>query len=133
VTLSNANYERIYKSDCPDGTKVVWRFFDWKTITPDTGSKIEFWAETEADPALFLTLPIAPIAVAANNVVQVGTASGAPVTMFTGNLVDPKLQDAMLKSQLYLKVTARFVMNTEKTASPTLTDWRASYSCVPAE
>ena len=83
--------------------------------------------------ALFLTLPIAPIAVAANNVVQVGTASGAPVTMFTGNLVDPKLQDAMLKSQLYLKVTARFVMNTEKTASPTLTDWRASYSCVPAE
>ncbi len=133
VTFGNANYERIYKSDCPDGTKVIWRFFDWKTVTPATGSKIEFWAETEADPTLFATLPKAPVAVTATNVVDVGTASGAPVTMFTGNLVDPKLQAKMLKSQLYLKVTARFIVNTEKTASPTLTDWRASYSCVPAE
>jgi len=127
------NYERIYKSDCPDGTKVVWRFFDWKTVTPASNSRIEFYAETQADQTLFSTLPPAPTAVNAMGVVNVGTASGAPITTFTGNSVDQLLAGQMLKSQQYLKITIRFVINSEGTASPILKDWRQSYSCVPAE
>jgi len=68
-----------------------------------------------------------------DSVVQVGIVTGAPVTTWTGNAVDPLLQDKMLKSQEYLKVTVRFVPNTELSASPILKNWRQSYSCVPAE
>jgi hypothetical protein len=32
-----------------------------------------------------------------------------------------------------LKITIRMVPNDELTASPTLTNWRQNYSCVPAE
>jgi len=127
------NYERIYHSDCMDGSKVVWRFFDWQTVTPATDSSIEFFAETQADPGLFSSLPVAPNAVASDTVVKVGTATGAPVTIWTGNAVEPLLEDKNLKSQEYLKITIRFVPNTEANASPILKDWRQSYSCVPAE
>jgi hypothetical protein len=133
LAVAPANYERIYQADCAEGSKVVWRFFDWKTVTPATGSKLEFLAETEADPTLFATLPPAPTPVTADGVVLVGTASGAPVTVWTGNEVNGLLTDKKLKSQLYLKITVRFSPNTEHTASPILTDWRQSYSCVPAE
>jgi len=127
------NYERIYHADCMDGTKVVWRFFDWQTVTPPTGSRLEFFAETQADPTEFSTLPTAPAPVSSDTVVSIGSASGAPVTVWTGNAVDPLLQDKMLKSQEYLKITVRFVPNSEYNASPILKDWRQSYSCVPAE
>ena len=127
------NYERIYRSDCKGGTKVVWRFFDWQTVTPKTNSKIEFFAETQADPELFSTLPVAPTTVTSDAVVYVGTATGAPVTIWTGNAVEPLLQEKTLKSQEYLKITVRFVPNSEFNASPVLKDWRQSYSCVPAE
>ena len=127
------NYERIYRSDCMDGTKVVWRFFDWQTVTPPTGSSIEFFAETQADPSEFATLPVAPNGVTSDTVVKVGSASGAPVTVWTGNAVEPLLAAKMLKSQEYLKITIRFLPNTEFSASPILKDWRQSYSCVPAE
>ncbi len=133
TTVAPQNYERIYHSDCMDGSKVVWRFFDWQTVTPATGSSIEFFAETQADPSLFSTLPVAPNAVVSDTVVKVGTATGAPVTIWTGNAVEPLLEEKMLKSQEYLKVTVRFVPNTEFNASPILKDWRQSYSCVPAE
>lgn len=133
VAILPQNYERIYRADCMDGTKVVWRFLDWQTITPATGSRLEFFAETQADPSQFSTLPLAPAPVTSDTVVSVGTASGAPLTLWTGNAVDPLLQDKMLKSQEYLKVTVRFVPNAEYNASPVLKNWRQSYSCVPAE
>ncbi len=127
------NWERIYESDCPDGTKVVWRFFDWQTVTPATGSRLEVFAETQVDPSLFQVLPPAPNLVAATGVVAVGTITGDPVTNWTGNAVDPLLEAKMLKSQNYLKITIRFIPNSEGTASPVLKNWRQSYSCVPAE
>ena len=129
-----ANYERVYKADCPDGTKPIWRFFDWKAITPDTNSKIEFYAETQADPALFSTLAPYPGAIMASDVVQLGTASGPTIPDWVGASVSERLDvDKMLKSQLYVKITIRFVPNTELTKTPVLQNWRQSYSCVPAE
>ena len=129
-----ANYERIYMADCPDGTKPVWRFFDWKAITPDTNSKLEFYAETQADPALFSTLPEYSGAVSANDVVLLGSASGPTLPDWVGASVSERLAvDKMLKSQQYVKITIRFVPNMELTKSPVLQNWRQSYSCEPAE
>jgi len=133
IGVAPQNYERVYHSDCPDGTKVVWRFFDWQTETPATDSRLEFFAETSADLNQFSTLPVAPNAIMSDTVVSLGWASGDPVTVWTGTAVEPLLRDKMLKSQEYLKITVRFMPNTEGNASPILKDWRQSYSCVPAE
>ena len=133
VSYGYENWERIYESDCQEGTKPVWRFFDWQTVTPDTGSRLEIFAETEADPSLFSVVPTAPNLVSITGVVPLATISGPPITNWTGNSVDLALDQVMLKSQQYLKITVRFIPNDEGTASPVLKDWRQSYSCVPAE
>ena len=133
LILGPANYERNYQAVCDSGSKPVWRFFDWQTVTPSSNSKIEFYAQTSATGSDFATLPVYPTAVSTAGVVKVGTASGAPITTWTGGDVGAALLAAGLKSQQYLKVTMRFVPNDELTASPTLTQWRQNYSCVPAE
>ncbi len=128
-----ANYERVYTAVCDNGAKPVWRFFDWEDITPSSNSKIEFYAQTSATGTDFATLPNYPTMVTTAGVVAVGTASGAPNTTWIGGDVGAKLVTAGLKSQKYLKVTIRMVPNDELTKSPTLTNWRQNYSCVPAE
>jgi hypothetical protein len=136
MSLSPANYERSYTAVCGTGTKPVWRFFDWETVTPNTNSKIEFYAQTSTTGTDFATLPAYPAMVtvgSATGVVKLGTATGAPNTTWIGTDVGAALVAIGLKSQLYLKVTIRIVPNDELTASPTLTNWRQSYSCVPAE
>jgi len=137
LVVGSQNYERIYKADCPDGTKPIWRFFDWKTTTPDTDSALEFYAESQADPANFHTLPVAPAPIngAPDGVAFLKTVTGPPVVDWTGADVDVSLQalDPTQKSQEYLKITIRFIPNAERTKSPILNDWRQIYSCVPAE
>jgi PA14 domain len=136
LNLGPANYERPYTAVCGSGTKPVWRFFDWETITPATNSKIEFYAQTSATGTDFATLPVYPTAIttgAGTGIVYIGTATGASNTTWIGGDVGAALVAANLKSQQYLKVTIRMVPNNELTAAPTLTNWRQNYSCVPAE
>ena len=133
LILGPANYDRTYTAVCGAGTKAVWRFFDWQTITPTLNSKIEFYAQTSAKGNDFATLPTYPTAVTTPGVVKLGTASGAPNTGWVGSDVGALLIAANLKSQQYLKVTVRMVPNDQLTAAPTLTNWRQNYSCVPAE
>jgi len=136
LLLGPANYERNYTAVCGTGTKPVWRFFDWEDITPANNSKIEFYAQTSATGTDFATLPTYPTAVttgAATGIVFLGTATGAANTTWIGSDVGAALTAAGLKSQEYLKVTIRMIPNNANTASPTLTNWRQSYSCMPAE
>lgn len=133
LILGPANYERTYTATCEAGTKPVWRFFDWQTVTPADNSKLEFYAQTSTTGSDFATLPIAPTMVSGSSVVKIGQATGAPITTWTGADVGAKLLAAGLKSQRYLKVTIRLIPNDANTASPTLTNWRQNYSCVPAE
>ena len=133
LILGPANYERTYTAVCDPGTKAVWRFFDWQTITPSANSKIEFYAQTSAKGTDFATLPTYPTAVTTSGVVKLGTASGAPNTSWIGSDVGALLLAAGFKSQQYLKVTIRMVPNDALSAAPTLTNWRQNYSCVPAE
>ncbi|MEO6600093.1 MAG: PA14 domain-containing protein, partial [Polyangiaceae bacterium] len=128
-----ANYERAYQAACDSGTKPEWRFFDWQTVTPNSNSKIEFFAQTSATGNDFATVPLYPSAVTTPGIVKLGTASGASITSWTGGDVGALLLASGYKSQQYLKVTIRFVPNDELSAGPTLTKWRQNYSCVAAE
>jgi len=134
LVVGYANYERIYESDCADGTKPVWRFFDWKAVTPATDSALEVYAETEADPTTFATLAVAPNLVSDTNVVKIADITSTNTDTWIGADVSEILSDVKsLKSQAYLKITVRFIPNDERTSSPILEDWRQSYSCVPSE
>ena len=134
LAFGPANYERVYRADCAEGTKVIWRFFDWKAVTPATNSKLEFFAETQADPANFAVLPAAPSAVVSDSVVKLGVATGPTINDWIGVSVSETLSnEKMLKSQEYLKITIRFVPNDEGNTSPVLKNWRQTYSCVAAE
>ena len=76
------NFERVYKFDCPIGAKGVWRFFDWKAVTPDSNSMLEFYAETQADPSAFATLPPWPLPIQVGDAVLLGSAKGPTRSRF---------------------------------------------------
>jgi len=130
LNLGPANYVRTYSAVCGAGTKAVWRFFDWQTITPNSNSKIEFYAQTSATGTDFTTLGNYPAAVAAP-AVKIGTATGAPNTTWIGADVGAALSAAKVTSQPFLQITIRTVPNDELFPSRTLTNWRQDYSCVP--
>jgi hypothetical protein len=79
------------------------------------------------------TLPTAPTVVSISGVVKVATATGATVTGWVGRDVGAALTAAGVTQYKYLQITMRLIPNTNNTATPTLTDWRQSYSCPPQE
>jgi hypothetical protein len=120
LEYAQATFVRDYVGTCPIGTHVVWRFFDWQTVTPGD-SKIVFAARTADTQAALGALPE----------MAFGMASGAPITTWTGAdagkalLPDP--------SKIWLRITATLTPTTDKKSTPTLTAWRQSYSCPPSE
>ena len=64
---NSATLIRDYQGVCPTGQSVVWRFFDWETVTP-ADSNITFVAATaDTEPDLSIASPV----------VVLGTASGS--------------------------------------------------------
>jgi hypothetical protein len=132
-TYKPSNFTRMYTAECGKGTIPIWRFFDWKAVTPPIDSAIEIYAESSNDPAAFHTLPAAPTAVAVSGVVKVATVTGATVSGWVGKDVGALFTAAGVVQRKYLQITIRLVPNTKNTTTPTLTDWRQSYSCPPQE
>jgi hypothetical protein len=119
--FADAAFTRDYEGVCATkGTVAVWRFFDWKTVTP-SDSQILFSAQT-AD--LQSDLGAAPS-------VAIGTASGPPITNWTGADVGAALPNKT--SRHWVRITALLKPSTDKLSAPVLTDWRQAFSCVPAE
>jgi hypothetical protein len=121
---SSATFSRQYSGSCPVGQKVVWRFFDWETVTPGDSS-ISFSAQTASTTAGLSSAVAAPL----------GSASGATITSWVGADVESALNALTPKqtSQAYLQVNITLNPTTDKTQTPTLTAWRQTYDCVPAE
>ncbi len=125
-----ANYERVYEAACGDGNAWYWRFFHWNAVTP-SDSYIEFYAETMPTSAGFHTLPLAPAAVSTTGVMYLGsTKDDIPARIVD---VAAKITASNLKHGLFLKLTARLMPSTLKTATPSLTDWEQSFTCPPAQ
>jgi hypothetical protein len=115
---ASSTFTRDYEGVCPTGQGVVWRFFDWETVTP-SDSNIVFNAATATTQAGLDT---------AAPGVYLGTASGAPITNWTGTDVGAAL--APTPSQQWLRVTIAFNPSSDHYSAPTLTAWRQLYDCV---
>jgi hypothetical protein len=108
-------------------TQPVWRFFDWETITPGN-SDIKFSAATATSAAGLAATQGDP------SVIPIGTASGAPITVWTGADVGAALSASKQSPSLaYLRIFADFQPTSDKSAGPTLTDWRQQFDCVASE
>jgi hypothetical protein len=114
-----ATFTRDYQGTCPVGQSVVWRFFDWETVTP-SNSNIAFKAQEATTQAGLTT---------ATPVVSLGSASGAPITSWTGTDVSTLITPSLS----WLRVTITLNPSSDGTQAPTLTAWRQQFDCVDAQ
>ncbi|MGD0674157.1 MAG: PA14 domain-containing protein, partial [Polyangiaceae bacterium] len=120
-------FSRDYVASCPAQEEPIWRFFDWETITPGN-SDIKFAVGTAATSAGL------PTSMGAPGVVPIGTASGAPITVWTGADVGAALTAAgQFPSFAYLRVFMDFQPTSDLSQGPTLTGWRQQFDCMASE
>lgn len=126
-----SNYKQIYKSQCPQGTRVQWGYLAFDTTTPGDASVI-FEVRT-ADPStngVFTALKKAATAKKAplpdtQDCLMAGPAP-CPVNL-TSLLGVAEAQYETLELIVTLNPTS------DKTAGPTLNNWEITYSCPPSE
>ncbi len=122
-TYTPVTVSRDYVATCPAGSRPIWHFFDWKTITPGDSS-IAFSVQTGDNAA----------AVAAMTPRALATVTGAPITTWTGSDVAVVLDAApKVNHGTQLRVNITLTPTSTGTTAPTLVDWRQSYSCVATE
>jgi hypothetical protein len=121
-------YTREYQADCPKGTQVIWRFFEWQATIP-TGTSIALGAQSKAEAAddYAPTLPVEMDAIS--------TTSPAGVWVHGSRTVDTVLEEGSTTghSLAYLLITMTFKPDPTGTLTPTLMNWRQNYDCVDAE
>ncbi len=115
---------RQYQATCAVGQSPVWRFFDWKTVTPSDTS-IVFSAQTASTVAGLSGAVPAPL----------GSASGASITTWVGTDVSGALASLVPKqtSQTYLQVNITLNPSSDHNSTPTLTAWQQTYDCIATE
>jgi len=121
-TYTALTVTRDYAATCPLGSRAVWHYFDWKTITPGD-SKISFTVQTGDTTAKLTAMTALPLA----------TVLGASVTSFAGADVAAVLKTAGVPHGGQLRVTITLTPSTGGALAPTLVDWQQAYSCVPME
>lgn len=134
---------RVFDGVCPAGTRTRWRLFAWDSTDPGS-TKIEFrfrsFAPTIAAdgtkscvalPAVVASPP-APLATAASapTDTQVCSLTSPPnafcpadLTTYLGGKPDSDLQCLQMDAHGYA----------DANGAPTLTDWTATYDCLPSE
>ncbi len=123
-------FVRDYIATCGGGGVPVWRFFSWQSITP-TGTSIVFEGQTASSPGALAAAPKVPL----------GTAKAPPIVTPTWTNNGVTFDNALIaigqKSKAYARVTAKFNPTYPDAGvsgtSPSLTNWRLVYDCLPAE
>lgn len=123
----DATYTRDYVATCGPGERPIWRLFEWQSTTP-VGTSIVFRGQTRE----LLTdswVPATPV--------SLGTAAAPPVSTAGwtngGATADARLRSVGEFSRSWLRVFADLKASADRTLSPTLREWRATYDCVAAE
>ena len=123
----DATYTRDYVATCGPGDRPVWRMFEWQSTTP-VGTSIVFTGQTRETTA-DTWVPATPV--------SLGTAAAPPVTTTGwtngGSTAETKLRAVGQFSRSMLRVAATLKTNSDKTLTPSLNQWRATFDCVAAE
>lgn len=117
-------YQREYVAGCPQGTKVLWRSFEWQSTIP-SGASIDLAVQTRSG-ASSTYQPASPLALASITASTTAWVTG-PKT------VDQVFTAASVPSLERLLVSMTFNPTTGGGATPELDAWRMLYDCKPAE
>ncbi len=126
---------RIFEGVCPSGSIPVWKRFGYTSSTP-AGTSVEFRFRTFAKNADG-TCPTTNAAVTTSPPVPLATAKLLPDTQScsvtaTGTGACPVLLDSVGTNPC-LQMDAYGIPAAAPAASPTLSDWRVTYDCIPQE
>ena len=120
-------FTRDFTSNCTPSYYTRWGLFEWESKTPGD-STIQFTAQESTDGTTWT--PATPLSVgnaAGSDVLSPSWAtSGTKVSTVFGENVGTF-------SKKYLRVTMRFVPNTDRSKAPSLMNWRQSVECVDSE
>ncbi len=139
--LPVVDYYRDFEAPCITGENPIWQYFYWQSVVPTGVTKIEFWAATADTQAALpppVTYPATPAAATigvASTTVPTGPLP-APQWGSDADTVDTNLKnDLGVLSKRWLRVYMRFVPDNTTTPyrAPTLSSWRQTYNCMPAE
>jgi hypothetical protein len=130
---STGTFERDYEGTCPEGTETIWRYFDWKVLTPGD-SEVRFYAQTADTKAQFESTSPPPL-------ILLYVAKGPPPALppppapqeypWNGVYVDDVLPGR--ESKHWLRITMELVPSSDRLSTPSISDWRQSYSCLASE
>jgi hypothetical protein len=135
TVYSTGTFERDYEGSCGEDMdrETVWRYFDWKVLTPGD-SEVRFYAQTADNKADFdspTPPPITLLAVAKGPPPPMPPPPAPQVLPWSGVYVDDALPGH--ESKYWLRITMELVPSSDRLETPSITDWRMSYSCVFAE
>jgi hypothetical protein len=131
---STATISREYVADCPTGTRVAWRAFEWQATCP-TGTSIAFSVQTKEDPGDTYA-PTTPLPLKTASAGTTPDSCTGPGTWYRGDSTADQVLAAAsppLPSLNHLRVTMTFSPNTARTETPTLHQWRMIHDCMPAQ
>ncbi|MGZ3421045.1 MAG: hypothetical protein ACXVEE_24435 [Polyangiales bacterium] len=123
-TFTKTTVSRDYAAVCPVGSRPIWHFFDWQTVTPGDSS-ISFTVQTGDTVAALNAMTALPLA----------TVTGPPITTWTGKDVAAVLAAATpaVANGNMLRVNITLNPTSDGSGAPILVDWRQSYSCKAEE
>ncbi len=133
---------RVFDGVCPSGSQATWRLFGYDSTEP-SDSKIAFrfrsFAPTNgvcvaltpvtsgSSPAALVTAQSTPTNTQNCATTQSPATASCPVDLYTGLGGLPKAQYECLQMDAYGSPS------TDLKSAPTLTDWKATYDCVPSQ
>ena len=132
-----ATFVQDYTANCADGTKPIWREFDWQASIPDSASVVVTAQSGDNVNALAPSMPL-----------TVATATTSTNTGSAGTTYDYALIDAgkgsstsgpfntanpIVPSRNLLRLTITLNPTADQLLAPTLRSWKVQYDCAPAE
>jgi len=131
-----ATFIQDYTANCSEGTKPVWREFDWQASIPDSASIVITAQSGDTVATLKPAMPLTLATVTASTDVGSGTkfdfalidtGKGA-TTAGAFNTASP-----FVPSRNLLRLSITLNPTGDNLAAPTLLKWKVQYDCAPAE
>jgi hypothetical protein len=132
-----ATFVQDYTANCGDGTKPVWREFDWQASIPNTASVTVMAQSGDTVATLAPAMPLTVVnATTSTNVGPTGTSFDyALIDAGQGTTPSGAFNTAspIVPSRNLLRLTITLTPTSDNLTAPTLLQWKVQYDCRPAE